>query len=599
MLKHRFFAVQNTNKMVAQTAHNAPVGAAAAPAIRSRSFSLIAFASVLVAASTKVAGASVGSDSVLSRERALHEVAPLHVATAAECAAYGDCLSCTNTTRFAENTGCRWCLNSCRDPLSANLVCHSAVDAIVRYDDMCRVVPEAPTPYLANWMGQNMAVIGSLTLLDVSLPGTHDTLTYDLSTRVSDGGIDGSSELAQILHDYAAIVPDGIEDFIRQQAETHDLTISQQLQNGIRFFDFRIMYEYSDKVDPDWYSLHCVQSNNKAMKYFTEINDFLNVHKEEVVVLWLSKHGSECAVGADAYPNVTVSVKQAYWNSIVSLFSDKIVDFTTTPINSTSLQTMVDSNKRVVIYASDYKEFTGSSKYALDGCLIDNRLPPGLDDLASAAAYQRDVYSSAQSVIDAGKSGSKFLLMSLASGGGGSVPIMFALRFFKTELPGEEAKCAAKYSVPGMSWCPPTLLDQSQLHNYYSQQGLEDTVTVAGYRLPNAIYVNGVDWDGTIRTGTQVLWGAVRNFYDNEHQATAYAYVDTFILNNLMVACGGDSGVDGYEIHSAKDAEKSVACAKGKEFVEARRSKHPIEFWDDAAFGRLSGFPAQAVGTGK
>jgi len=33
----------------------------------------------------------------------------------------------------------------------------------------------------SNWMGELLPVIGNQTLLDLSLPGTHDTQTYDLS----------------------------------------------------------------------------------------------------------------------------------------------------------------------------------------------------------------------------------------------------------------------------------------------------------------------------------------------------------------------------------------------------------------------------------
>ena len=58
---------------------------------------------------------------------------------------------------------------------------------------------------------------------------------YDLSLIVSDGGVDGSDKLAEILHDYSHLVPNGIEDYIRQQSQTQDLDITTQLNNGIQF----------------------------------------------------------------------------------------------------------------------------------------------------------------------------------------------------------------------------------------------------------------------------------------------------------------------------------------------------------------------------
>jgi hypothetical protein len=41
--------------------------------------------------------------------------------------------------------------------------------------------------------------------LDLSLPGTHDSLTDDLSLVVSDGGIDDLLVLAELMHDYEKV----------------------------------------------------------------------------------------------------------------------------------------------------------------------------------------------------------------------------------------------------------------------------------------------------------------------------------------------------------------------------------------------------------
>jgi hypothetical protein len=62
-------------------------------------------------------------------------------------------------------------------------------------------------------------------------------LSYDLSLTTSLGGIDSLPGLAAFLHNYTEIIPDGIEDYIRQQAQTHAVTITSQLDNGVRFID--------------------------------------------------------------------------------------------------------------------------------------------------------------------------------------------------------------------------------------------------------------------------------------------------------------------------------------------------------------------------
>ena len=219
------------------------------------------------------------------------------------------------------------------------------------------MVPAPVDSFLSNWMGTLLGAgsFGDLSILDLSLPGSHDTLSYDLSTETSDGGIDDSLVLAEILHTFSSIIPNSIEDYIRQQAQTQALSITAQLDNGVRFFDIRLMYQYSDSISKDWFSLHFMKSNFPSTKYFREIKTWLDDHPKELVVLWLSKHGNECATGEDQFPKTPVAVKQAFWGEIVDIFSSLLVDVSSMPIHTTKLSTLVASNRRVVIYASDYR----------------------------------------------------------------------------------------------------------------------------------------------------------------------------------------------------------------------------------------------------
>ncbi|KAH8065520.1 phosphoric diester hydrolase [Aureococcus anophagefferens] len=119
------------------------------------------------------------------------------------------------------------------------------------------VLPWTATAWQANWMGGNAAVLGGSTLLDLSLPGTHDALTYDLSTTVSEAGIDDHPALAAVLHaaSAAGVVPEAVGAFVRGQAQTQALNVSAQLDAGVRFVDFRVMY-----TSGDWYGLHLLQA---------------------------------------------------------------------------------------------------------------------------------------------------------------------------------------------------------------------------------------------------------------------------------------------------------------------------------------------------
>lgn len=497
------------------------------------------------------------------------------------CKKHDNCVDCTEA-----DFKCVWKKNG-----GCGLRTSLQTDDLV-FDDTCPVDYEASrNNFLPDWMGHTLSVIGSSTLLDLSLPGTHDTLTYDLSTKVSDGGIDEMYKLAELLHNYTAVVPDVIEDFIRSGAQTQDLTISQQLDAGIRFLDVRMMLEYSDE-SPEWYSLHMMQSVSTSLEYFKEIRTWMDAHPSEVVVMWLSKHGNECATGEDQYPQVTVEQKQEFWGKILGVFEGVSVDFSQTRLNETSLSEMVSRGHRAVFYVADYLEMTGystelttdKSYYALDSCLIDNQL--GNPDGTESVQWQRDLYSEADARKEADKAKQKFYLVSYA--GGMEYTYATWLKFSvldKAPKSDEEviSACAAKFNLPGMDWCPETLLDGSQLTNYYAQVAMDELIDQMAaqkntWGLPHAIYINAIgSLDGTIRTGTEVLWGKNRS-PSQEHATQGFAYSDSFVLYNILRVC--NAAMDG--------TERPADCDTLIDLVQTRRAKNPLTLWDDVTYGRLS-----------
>ena len=229
-------------------------------------------------------------------------------AASVSCPSLADCLHCTQSN-------CGWDVSTFKCVESKG-----STTNLVVYDDMCPVVDAQSSasdkPYLSSWMGRLLSLPESkaLTLLDVSLPGTHDSLSYDLSLRVSDGGIDGYQKVASALHAATGAIPDSLEDYMRQQGATQGLTVLQQLDSGVRFLDLRVMFEYTDKKaesgSSKWYSLHMMESNAEVLEYLADIRKWLDINDREIVVLWISKHGAECAVGDDQYPNTPVAEKQ-------------------------------------------------------------------------------------------------------------------------------------------------------------------------------------------------------------------------------------------------------------------------------------------------
>ena len=50
--------------------------------------------------------------------------------------------------------------------------------------DLSPPLPDGEQEFLPTWQRELLPLIGNMTILDLSLPGTHGTLTSDLSTNV-------------------------------------------------------------------------------------------------------------------------------------------------------------------------------------------------------------------------------------------------------------------------------------------------------------------------------------------------------------------------------------------------------------------------------
>ena len=95
---------------------------------------------------------------------------------------------------------------------------------------------------------------------------------------------------------------------------------------------------------------------------------------------------------------------------------------------------------------------------------------------------------------------------------------------------------------------------------------------------------------GTIRTGTQVMWGAKRSD-DEDHQTTAYAYADTLLAYNLYLACTNSPDTTAAAAAIIDEAARA-RCTAMQALLQGRRAKFPLLQWDDAKVGRLADWPA-------
>ena len=216
--------------------------------------------------------------------------------------------------------------------------------------------------FLSRWMGAMMPAIGNMTLWDLCLPGTHDSLTYDLSEQRALG--DTIPNLGPLeLPPFNRVAMSEV----RKLCVCQVIDIEAQLSAGIRFLDFRVIHSRGR-----WVGVHGMETQRAASVYLQRISEWLRSHPSEVVVLWLSRHGDEEGVGDKQYPNTPTDVKQAFYREILQIFGDLVVDHRDTPLSSTQLSTLVARNQRAVLICSDWAQFTGESSRALDARVLQN-----------------------------------------------------------------------------------------------------------------------------------------------------------------------------------------------------------------------------------
>lgn len=461
-----------------------------------------------------------------------------------------------------------------------------------KYEFNCPLAPRAypaePPTLLPDWMGHFLNATttnnqSSFVLTDLTLPGTHDSFTYDLSLTVSDDGLDDMQALAALLHFLSPggslhILPGDLEEFFRLQAKTQQLTITQQLDNGIRFIDCRIMMQ-QDPVKPPWYSIHFMQSKQTVEIYWKEMRQWLDEHPQEVVMIWLSKHGSPQATGGDQYTGVTKEQKKEIWTSYMTIFDGLLMDARVSGIHTTPVSVLVERNHRVITLATDYVEFTESSPWALDAAMIHNTYEKGDGIFGGIEPYldnHKHYFHRAKANNEAARSQGGFTLLGLNTQGPSWLIEAAAQQRFLPLLPGSSSKCDKNIHLDGIdSWCPRTLLDVAQLSAYYNQVSINRSFEdVESSTFPMAFYLDSLDYDGTIRTGSQLLDGYESPGWNAEHASDSYAYVDTVLAYNAHRVCSGEEN------------NESSSCTALMQTIKDRRSRHPVNTWSEAKYGR-------------
>jgi len=131
----------------------------------------------------------------------------------------------------------------------------------------------------SSWMLDNKNVLYNRNLYEISLPGTHDSGSYNITGNKF---IDIPLEY-QVLINLAKYLGIPIDKLVKGWTQTQLVNITQQLNLGIRYLDLRICF-YNDT----WYIHHNFIIGLPLITILKQIEEFLIINQGEIVIIELS-----------------------------------------------------------------------------------------------------------------------------------------------------------------------------------------------------------------------------------------------------------------------------------------------------------------------
>jgi len=136
----------------------------------------------------------------------------------------------------------------------------------------------------ANWMEQNWAKISKKTLQQITLPGTHDSGSYNLTDDLS-----GIPEWLEVMIKIADFLDIPVGKIIDGWGKSQTLNFFDQFSYGIRYVDVRVIYDSRRHI---WRTHHGVILGSPLRELLEDTARFIKLNPKEVLVLELS-HGTE------------------------------------------------------------------------------------------------------------------------------------------------------------------------------------------------------------------------------------------------------------------------------------------------------------------
>ncbi|XP_076383691.1 PI-PLC X domain-containing protein 2 isoform X1 [Megalopta genalis] len=129
---------------------------------------------------------------------------------------------------------------------------------------------------LEYWMTQLPAAIKNVSIIQLAIPGSHNTMTYTINRR-NDVGPDAPNYV-RALGRYCSLVSKPI--IFNWSITQHD-NIKDQLNGGIRYLDFRVA---TKPTNGDIYFVHGLYGST-IYQPLQEITEWLSSHKNEILII--------------------------------------------------------------------------------------------------------------------------------------------------------------------------------------------------------------------------------------------------------------------------------------------------------------------------
>ncbi|XP_029411986.1 PI-PLC X domain-containing protein 1 isoform X2 [Nannospalax galili] len=131
----------------------------------------------------------------------------------------------------------------------------------------------------SDWMSQLCPQLWDLPLHHLSIPGSHDTMTYCLSRKSPI-----SHSQSRVLHVLGKVLPCVTRPIVMKWSVTQALDVREQLDAGVRYLDLRIAHMLEGS-EHNLHFVHMVYTSALVEDTLTEISEWLERHPREVVIL--------------------------------------------------------------------------------------------------------------------------------------------------------------------------------------------------------------------------------------------------------------------------------------------------------------------------